>query len=165
MEKAGRGRERRNKAGCGKEEDGVWIGGEGEERGALHQVSLSMLVSGAGGSVGGFWGLLLLVRDTRPPTPAPKISATPNFSLCLGNLVVRMVCLFSLSPSSPIWFSMTEVNQSDRHSGRHWRQEVARRNERGVRADGSLGPAEPKQNWRPPTLALDTPSHLDTDTG
>ena len=110
-----------------------------------------MLVSGADGSVAGFCGLLLLVRDTRPPTPAPKISATPNFSLCLGNLVVRVVCLFSLSPSSPTWFSMTEVNQSDRHSGSHWRQQVARRNERGVRVDGCLGPE------LAPTLALDTP--------
>ena len=125
MEKEGRGRERRNKAGWGR--DGV--GGDGEERGVLHQASLStkageMLlfveVSGVAGSVRGFGGLLLLAFDTRPPTPAPKISATPNFSLCLGSLVVR-VCLLLIPPStSLIWFSM-EPTQSDGHSTGHWR--------------------------------------------
>ena len=102
---------------------------DGEERGVLHQASLStkageMLlfveVSGVAGSVRGFGGLLLLAFDTRPPTPAPKISATPNFSLCLGSLVVR-VCLLLIPPStSLIWFSM-EPTQSDGHSTGHWR--------------------------------------------
>ena len=107
------------------------MGGDGEDWGVFkHQDSLStstLVSSGVEGSVGRFWGLLLLlVCDSRPPTPAPKISATPNLSLCLGSLVV-VVCLFNLSPSSTslIWFSiMMEVDQSDRDSGRHWRQQV-----------------------------------------
>ena len=48
MEKEGLGSERRNKAGCGKV--GVGVGGDGEDRGALLQVSISCsgatLVSG-----------------------------------------------------------------------------------------------------------------------